>query len=296
MCIRDRLVEIPRVFLPGVEVISINFSSREQVKNLIPQIKSNNFDLGIIFPVSFSSAFILKKAGVEYLIGYNAELRGFLLDCSLKYSKNAFRKQHLKKSYGSVFTQLTGKEPETYSVKFSVSDVEKNNILSKFGLAEKPYFILSPGAAYGAAKRWNFNYYIIAAKHILDEYGYIPVLTGIPEEVDITIRIPDKFINLIGKTSLVELICITESSKLFISNDSGSMHIADILGVPLIAIFGSTNPDWTGPTGNNSTVLKSEVSCSPCYKKDCKLDFICLNKIQPEHVLDTIRKKLKDKE
>ncbi|HQI24734.1 MAG TPA: glycosyltransferase family 9 protein, partial [Smithella sp.] len=101
-------------------------------------------------------------------------------------------------------------------------------------------------------------------------------------------------INLAGETSLREAIYLISQCRLFISNDSGLMHVAGALNVPTIAIFGSTNPTTTSPVGKQSLIVRKEVSCSPCLKKTCPTDFRCMNLITVEDVLSVAQTLLKD--
>jgi heptosyltransferase-2 len=94
-----------------------------------------------------------------------------------------------------------------------------------------------------------------------------------------------KLINLAGKTTLREAIYLISQCRLFISNDSGLMHIAGALNIPTIALFGSTNPVTTAPAGNKSIIVRREVSCSPCLKETCPTDFRCMKLISVEDVL-----------
>ena len=91
-------------------------------------------------------------------------------------------------------------------------------------------------------------------------------------------------LNLAGKTNLKEAVYLISQCRLFISNDSGLMHVAGALNIPTIAIFGSTNPQTTSPAGNQSIVVHQEVSCSPCLKKTCPTDFRCMELISVEDV------------
>ncbi len=283
---------IPRLFFPETEILSADFNSKTDMKRITREIKLNKYDLGIIFPLSFSSAYLFWKSNVKIRVGFNSELRGLFLNTKVPYSKKTFRECHLRKSFDLIFSNISKKDTVQYQLTPKLNGENIKNTLSKFNLVSKPYFILAPGATYGPAKRWNFNNFIDLANLIFSETGFTPVLTGLPNEIEITREIPDNYINLIGRTSLEELVYLTNESKLFISNDSGSMHIADALSKPLAVIFGSTNPSWTGPINKNSIVIKSDVACSPCYKKDCSFDFVCMNRINPDEVFEKIKKLL----
>jgi heptosyltransferase-2 len=103
-----------------------------------------------------------------------------------------------------------------------------------------------------------------------------------------------KLMNLAGKTTLREAIYLISQCRLFLSNDSGLMHIAGALNIPTIALFGSTNPVTTAPAGNQSVIVRREVSCSPCLKETCPTDFRCMKLISVEDVLTAAQKLLKD--
>lgn len=96
-------------------------------------------------------------------------------------------------------------------------------------------------------------------------------------------------VSLAGRTSLKELISVIANASFFISNDTGPMHIAAALDVPVFAIFGPANPVRTGPYGNIHTVIKEDLPCSPCYRKKPCDDFKCMNNITVEKVFNIIR-------
>ena len=102
-------------------------------------------------------------------------------------------------------------------------------------------------------------------------------------------------INLAGKTSLKEAIYLIAKCDLFISNDSGLMHIAGALNIPTLAIFGSTNPITTGPLGDHSVIIRKDVSCSPCLKETCPEDFRCMKMISVDEVFKEAQKLLQGK-
>jgi heptosyltransferase-2 len=96
-------------------------------------------------------------------------------------------------------------------------------------------------------------------------------------------------INLAGITSLVETIYLISQCRIVISNDSGLMHVAGALNVPTVAVFGSTNPATTSPAGEKTTLVRKEVSCSPCLKKTCPTDFRCMTQITVDDVVSAAK-------
>ena len=116
---------------------------------------------------------------------------------------------------------------------------------------------------------------------------------GAPLVHDICKNLPEGVINLAGKTSLRELMALINSCSIFLTNDSGPMHIAAALHVPLLALFGSTSEIKTGPYGTNSLIHK-HVECSPCYKRTCPIDFRCMKSIEVEEVYQELQKLISD--
>jgi ADP-heptose:LPS heptosyltransferase len=100
--------------------------------------------------------------------------------------------------------------------------------------------------------------------------------------------------NLVGTTSLEELMRELRRCRLLLTNDTGTMHLAALLGTPVVAIFGSTEPAWTGPLGQGHTVIRQHVECSPCFLRECPLDFRCMKAVTPEQVSGTVRRILAD--
>lgn len=148
------------------------------------------------------------------------------------------------------------------------------------------YAVIVPGARW-KTKIWHYERFGTLAL-MLD---IKTVIVGSEADIEISKSIEDKSdgkaLSIAGKTDIKELICIIRNARYVISNDSGPMHIASALGIPVVAIFGPTNPVRTGPYGDNHITLKSDISCSPCYKKSCK-NIRCMDDISVEKVYDAI--------
>ncbi len=102
----------------------------------------------------------------------------------------------------------------------------------------------------------------------------------------------DRCVNRIGQTTLDELIAELRECRLLLTNDTGTMHLATLLGVPVIAIFGSTEDRLTGPLGPGHTVIRHHVACSPCFLRECPIDFRCMNEVTSGEVIDAINAEL----
>jgi heptosyltransferase-2 len=181
--------------------------------------------------------------------------------------------------------------------KINLSDAE--DVVRKFIPESKKALIgVAPGATYGAAKRWSPEKFAEVADKLNEKFYTQGIILGgksdgeTANEVQKMARV--ELINLAGKTSLLEAIYLISQCRLFLSNDSGLMHIAGALNVPTVAIFGSTNPVTTSPVGKNSVIVRKEVSCSPCLKKTCPTDFRCMNHISVEDVFKAAQDLLQD--
>jgi heptosyltransferase-2 len=179
-----------------------------------------------------------------------------------------------------------------------VTPEEVEAAAKKFGLDKiaSPIFGLNPGAEYGPAKRWPIERFIAAAKEIQRRTNCAWVLYGGKNDVAFTNPIESALggatiFNLAGKTSLRELMALLKRCQVFLTNDTGPMHVAAALGVPMVAIFGSTSPELTGPMSADETKLKivrSDVSCSPCFLRECPIDFRCMKGISVEQVVEAV--------
>jgi len=105
---------------------------------------------------------------------------------------------------------------------------------------------------------------------------------------EISSGLPSKVIDLAGVTNLRELACIIKDCNVLVTNDSGPMHIADALGTPLVALFGSTDSEITGPYEQRGNVIKKDVECSPCFKRTCPIDFRCMKGISVDEVAQKV--------
>ena len=170
----------------------------------------------------------------------------------------------------------------------------------KFGLdkVSGPIFGLNPGAEYGPAKRWPAEKYIAAAREIQKQTNCVWLIFGGKNDANIAEKIQSAIgnrqsaiLNLAGKTSLRELMALLKICRVLLTNDSGPMHVAAALGTPVVVPFGSTSPELTGPGlpgDRRHRLLKSDAPCSPCFLRECPIDFRCLNGISVERVVEAV--------
>ena len=149
---------------------------------------------------------------------------------------------------------------------------------------------INPGAAYGSAKCWPPERYRALAKRLLERSDAAIVFFGDASSFQMVKEIcqglPERVMNLAGVTNLRELASLIKDCNVFVTNDSGPMHIADAFGVKIVALFGSTDECVTGPFGQPEAVINKKASCSPCFKRVCPIDFRCMKEIDVEEVAE----------
>jgi heptosyltransferase II len=250
------------------------------------------FDTAYVCPNSLKSALLPFLASIPKRVGYLGEARVGLLTHRLKNPKN-------KPPMVAFYSALSGEaDLQLDRPKLQIPPQEIAQTLNGLGLQPGAFYVFAPGAEYGPAKRWPARHFSELAA-ALD----LPVLLlGSSKEAALCEEIAapananqaGKCLNLAGKTSLPQALCLIAASKSTVSNDSGLMHVAAALGVPQVAIFGSSSPLHTPPLSDQAAViwLKTDpayqppLDCAPCFERECPLGHTrCLNDITAEQVL-----------
>ena len=263
------------------------------------RLRPYRFRQGILFTNSFRSAFIFRLAGIGNLAGYQKDLRGLLLARKVKIPRN--RKHHAF-FYLDLVKILAGKRPDNRGVeehKFSdalvIEKQERDRVrrvLKQSGISPQKILIgISPSAAFGVAKEWLPDRFEELMKMIMKHKKDIQILLfGSEREASRVSAIKEKsgsgVLNLAGKLSLREVIVAISFCSLFISNDSGLMHVASSLKLPVIALFGPTVPLKTSPLHSRSKVIYHRVDCAPCLHRQCPQDHRCMKAISVKEVFE----------
>ena len=177
----------------------------------------------------------------------------------------------------------------------TVREPSLHEALAKFALQKEqthPILALCPGAEFGPSKRWPESHFAKVASQKLKE-GWKVWLFGSKNDQAVSAHIQaetnQRCLDLTGKTSLGEAIDLLSLATTVVSNDSGLMHIAAALGKPMIAVYGSTDPNYTPPLGQSSRIVKLSLPCSPCFKRECPLEHHnCMRQLDPEKVLSAM--------
>lgn len=260
---------------------------------VVTPLKEGKYDLGILLPNSFSSAFWFWRGDVKNRIGFADHWRTALLNFPIPFPQKR-ESQHLVITYKALLESLGIPLSQT-APRLYVTQQEQQSakeLLDQQGTKEGDLIIgINPGAAFGSAKCWLPERFKQLTKELLQfpkvKIAYFGDKAGAPLVEEICSGFSERVINLAGKTNLRELMALIQSCTLFLTNDSGPMHVASALGVPLIALFGSTSDVATGPY-NGGVVIHKHVPCSPCYRRECPIDFRCMKRIEVKEVYDHI--------
>ncbi len=262
---------------------------------LIDILQKGQYDLGILLPNSFSSAWWFYRGKVKNRLGYTGHNRSWLLNYHIPFPKN-IEHQHLIQTYKCLIEplgiNLSNNKPELFLSEKEIFDAKE--LLNNEGIDwNAPIIGINPGAAYGSAKCWPPERFTALCQKLLSKHQLSIVFFGDSQTSnlvrDICQSLPKNVINLAGKTTLRQLMALIAQCNAFLTNDSGPMHIASALQVPLVAIFGSTSEVKTGPY-HNETVIHKKVECSPCFKRTCPIDFKCMKNIEIEEVYHELLK------
>jgi heptosyltransferase-2 len=241
------------------------------------QLRAEKFGSAVLLPNSLRSAAEAWRAGIPQRIGYARGGRGLLLTHTIPAPARNPVRLHQRFYYLDLVTALGGpSDPSLPKLR-----KEPTIVTGWRGLV----LAICPGAEYGPAKRWPVENFVAVARHFIAKRNAKIVLLGAPGDAPVAeefARQLPEVENRVGKTSLAEFMAALVMARLVLCNDSGAMHTASALGVPTLAVFGSTEPLLTGPMGARSRVLRHHVPCSPCFLRECPIDFACMKSITPE--------------
>lgn len=182
-------------------------------------------------------------------------------------------------------------------IKLDSSRIPGDEILEKYFSGKDALLVgMAPGASYGPAKRWFPERFGAVASLLKKDFNAKVLLFGSSSDRGVAEIIENALggdaLNLAGQTGLKDVVSLISQCSVFLTNDSGLMHVAGALGVPTLAIYGSTNPVTTPPPGKESVIIRKDVPCSPCLKKICPTDFRCMEEIGISEVYSMARSML----
>ena len=257
-------------------------------------LRQKHYTQAILLPNSLKSALVPFWASIPKRTGYVGELRYGLLNDIRKLDKSKLTMTVQR--FVALANEVTDSTIDLKSIPVPSLQVQAENVqsvLSKFNLSnDKPVLALCPGAEYGPAKQWPARHYAALAATKMQQ-GWQVWIFGSQKDHAIAEQINEilnqRAINLCGKTELAQAIDLMSLSQAVVSNDSGLMHMGAALGVPVVGVYGSSDPNFTPPLGKNTAMQSLNLDCSPCFKRICPLGHThCLENLEPERVLASL--------
>ncbi len=265
----------------------------ERSWRVVRELRSRKFDTAILLQNAFEAAAVAFLAGIPKRIGYDRDGRGWLLTDPISVPKPGEIPRHERFYYLELLNRAG-----------IIAEVPKCDAIRLGGAAEAakagtrrfremkisgPLVGVSPGAAYGTAKRWLPERFAEAAASMEGTVALFGSASerALCEEVAVLLRQFGRLVhNFAGETKLNEFIEMAAACQVFLTNDSGGMHIASALGVPTVAVFGATDDEATGPTGPLARVVRVPVECSPCLRRECPIDHRCMTRVTAARVAE----------
>ncbi len=263
-----------------------------EVRAFLQELRQHSYDLVIDFHGLLKSAVIVLLSGSQRKLGYDSlqELSGLFYNEKIPEDMN----KHAVDRYLDFPRYLGAKIAKAQFILPSdnAAQAKVQSLLAKHHLENKKFIAVNP-VAYWETKLWGDEKFARLADSIKTKLNIEVVFTGSEKESieKITARMQNKAVNLAGETTLPELAYLYQKALLLITTDSGPMHLAAAVGTPVVALFGPTDPQRTGPYGEGHTVMRTDLPCSPCLLKKCPTTK-CMQDILPEQVMASIEEKL----
>jgi heptosyltransferase-2 len=272
---------------------------------LAREIRRYGFCEAVLFQNALDAAILAFVAGIPERIGYSRDGRRLLLTKAVPYDRNSENVHHIE--YYLNLLVKAGFAAEKSLPWIYLTLEERLQARERVKALKRPLIAINPGATYGSSKRWHPQRFAEVAWKIINELGGSVVILGGSSEAAIageiagllaaadTLHTRDpRHLVLAGKTGLRDLAAVISESDVIVTNDSGPMHVGYAVGTPVVAIFGSTSPEATGPAGEGNIVIKKTLDCSPCFERECERgDLKCMDLITPADVFDAVQRLVK---
>ncbi len=261
-------------------------SGRER---LAAELRAQKFDMALLLQNAFDAAWLAWRARIPERIGYARDARSFLLTKAIPLPRHGEVPAHEKFYYLELLRRagwLDSVQDETF-ISLRVSEEKRRSadeFLCESGVRQGALRIaIGAGASYGSAKCWPPPRFAEVANRLQSEADADVILFGTAAEASVSTAISAEMrrppIDLTGKTAIADLPALLSQCHLFIGNDSGAMHVAAAVGLPVIAVFGPTDPEGTAPVTPRCSIVQQKPYCSPCFLRSCPTDHRCMTAI-----------------
>jgi len=271
---------------------------------LAKELRAGKFDVALLLQNAFDAAWLAWRAGVPERIGYARDGRSLLLTKAIKVPKPGEIPPHEKFYYLELLRRAgwIDELQDDAHIALHVPDAARHRAAQTLlGAGARPNarrVAVGAGASYGSAKCWPPERFAQAINELLSYSDADVVLFGTAPEASVSSAIASDLcrapINLTGKTSIAELPALLSQCHLFLGNDSGAIHVAAAVGLPVVAIFGPTDPDGTAPVTPRVSVVQQKPYCSPCFLRRCPTDHRCMKAVTPAMVEAALRVRLSE--
>ncbi len=256
---------------------------------LIDRLRKERFEMALLLQNAFGAASTAYMAGIPERVGIASDGRRFLLTRSVEKGDKTLHQRDTFFSVMGLFDKKARMDVPYLAVTSAERDAAADLLRAHQIHGFDRLVGVHPGAAYGSAKQWDPVRFAAVADELAALHGATILVFGSPAEVSLAAQVgramKQPSLILAGKTTVREMMALTSLCRLFISNDSGPMHVASALGIPFVAIFGPTSPRRTAPAGFGRTV-QNKVDCSPCYYRECPIDHRCMVSVTPQMVIE----------
>ncbi len=265
-----------------------SLSGRER---LAGQLRAQKFDVALLLQNAFDAAWLAWRAGIPERIGYARDGRSFFLTKAVPVPKPGEIPAHERFYYLELLRRagwvdgITGEDYISINVEPLSKRAAEDRLLAAGSRAGKLRVAIGAGASYGSAKCWPPDRFAEVANRLVAESDAEIILFGTAAETEvssaITAAMRNAPIDLTGKTAIADLPALLSQCHLFIGNDSGAMHVASSVGLPVVAVFGPTDPLGTAPVTPRCSIVQDKPYCSPCFLRRCPTDHRCMTRISP---------------
>jgi heptosyltransferase-2 len=265
---------------------------------LIDELRREKFSVAVLLQNAFEAAWLAWCARIPERVGYARDGRSPLLTKPIQVPAAGEIPRHESHYYLELLRRAGWIEArgDLEPVRLHVSDSARESMEEKLNAAGSRRgawrCAIAPGASYGAAKCWLPERFAALADRLISECGADVILFGTSGEREIAQSIcsamKGRAISLVGQTTMRDLPALLSACSVFVGNDSGAMHVAAAVGLPVVGIFGPTDSEGTRPVTREFTLIRETVSCSPCFLRRCPVDHRCMTRIEVGSVFSAV--------